>query len=133
MGATQSKNLTNQCLNRMSTTMEVSDENVTINVNRTLVNHIYLTISTELHYQFLMPVFWESFIPTIEKFWSQATPDQLKEMITSFPYERWEVEQTLFQFQDAAGKLIHYQKKSKFKKCSCMFNNPKAKQCVFKK
>lgn len=87
----------------------------------------------ELHYQFLMPVFWESFIPTIEKFWSQATPDQLKEMITSFPYERWEVEQTLFQFQDAAGKLIHYQKKSKFKKCSCMFNNPKAIQCVFKK
>ena len=58
-----------------------------------------------------MPVFRECFIPTIEKFWSQATPDQLKEMITSFPYERWEVEQTLFQFQDAAGKLIHYQKK----------------------
>ena len=80
-----------------------------------------------------MPVFWERFVPAMEKFWSQATLDQLKEMISSFPYERWEVEQTLFQFEDAAGKLIHYQKKSKFKKCSCMYNNGKVKQCVSKK
>lgn len=79
-----------------------------------------------------MPVFWESFVPTMEKVWSRATPDQLKGMINSFPYERWEVEQTLFQFQDAAGGLIHYQKKSKFRKCSCVHNNGNTRECSSK-
>lgn len=53
--------------------------------------------------------------------------------MSSFPYERWDVEQTLFQFQDAAGGIIQYHKKAKFRKCSCVHNNRKTRPCKFSK
>ena len=80
-----------------------------------------------------MPVFWTSFVPKLEKIWSQATPNELKGIVSSFPYERWEVEQTLFQFRDAAGGLIHFQKKARFRKCSCVDKNGNKMRCIQKK
>ncbi len=76
-----------------------------------------------------MPVFWTSFIPRMEKYWSKATQTELKGNISSFPYERGEVEQTLFQFQDAAGSLLHYRKRARFRKCSCMDEDGNKKHC----
>ena len=73
----------------------------------------------EMYYQFLMDQFWSSFLPKLEKYWSEANNDELKCIVSSFPYERWEVEQTMFQFRDAAGGIIQYLKKAKFEQCCC--------------
>jgi hypothetical protein len=82
-----------------------------------------------------MPVFWSSFLPQLQMFWAEARPDQTKGLIaTLFPYERWEVEQTLLQFQDAAGGLSQIHKRAKFKKCSCAHqDNGQMKKCPIKK
>ena len=79
-----------------------------------------------------MPLFWESFVPRLEKFWSTATTDELKGIVTSFPYERDEVEQTLFQFRDAAGLLLSYHKRARFRECSCVDVNGVKKECEIK-
>ena len=78
-------------------------------------------------------MFWESLLPNLERLWAQEDQTKnLKGMSTSFPYERWEVEQTLLQFKDAAGRLLHYQEKARFKKCSCMCNNGRQNPCPSK-
>ena len=76
--------------------------------------------ATELYYQFLMHIFWTSFLPKLRKIWANSSEEQLKSIVSSFPYERWEVEQALLQFQDAAGYLTHFEKRAKFKACCCI-------------
>lgn len=80
-----------------------------------------------------MSIFWDSFLPQMEKLWSEDDSNKFKGLMSSFPFERFDVEQTLFQFRDAAGGIIHYHKKARFRKCSCVHNNGKTRPCTFSK
>ncbi len=85
-----------------------------------------------MHHQFLLHVFWTSFLPKLEKIWAEANEEQLKGIVSSFPYDRWEVEQTLLQFRDAGGTLTHFEKRAKFKQCCCCEEKDGKKKCSLK-
>ena len=88
--------------------------------------NIYVTIDN--YYQFLFPVFWSDFLPKMEEIWSKRT--DLRAAVKSFPYERHEVEQVLSEYTDAGGKVMHFTKDAKFRRCCCLNTNGDKKVCV---
>ena len=66
----------------------------------------------------------------MEKIWSESDQVDLKSSITSFPYERKEVEHFMAEFQDAGGKVVKPISKALFRRCSCVDNNGKKRVCV---
>ena len=68
-------------------------------------------------YIFPPDALWSTFIPELRKMWSQ---DSANDGIKSFPFERMEVEQAVFQFRDAAGSIVKRLPNAKFTRCSCV-------------
>ena len=70
-------------------------------------------------FQFAPEALWNIFLPQLKKIGIQ-----------SFPYERTEVEQALFQFRDAAGAIVRKNAHAKFRRCSCMITRGCSSVCV---
>eukprot|EP00986_Skeletonema_menzelii_P013693 scaffold8164_cov156-Skeletonema_menzelii.AAC.14 len=68
-------------------------------------------------YQFPWDALWSLLLPDLNQVWSN--PDLFSGGINSFPHERREVEQAIFQFKDAAGSIVKKNSSAKFRKCSC--------------
>ena len=68
-------------------------------------------------YQFPPDSLWSVLLPELQQLWSN--PDVFSGGINSFPFERREVEQAIFQFRDAAGSIVKKVSSAKFQKCSC--------------
>ena len=68
-------------------------------------------------YIFPPDALWSTFIPELRKMWSQ---DSANDGIKSFPFERTEVEQAIFQFRDAAGSIVKRLPNARFTRCSCV-------------
>ncbi len=54
-------------------------------------------------FQFPPDAFWNIFIPGLSEIWSNNTSN---DGIKSFPFERHEVEQALFEFRDSVGPIV---------------------------
>jgi len=83
-------------------------------------------------YQFPPNALWNIFLPSLESTWNTNNDDgnNKKGDITSFPYERREVESTLSSYQDAAGAILKYNPQARFRRCSCVNNNGKKFVCI---
>ena len=68
-------------------------------------------------YIFPPDALWSTFIPELRKMWSQ---DSANDGIKSFPFEKTEVEQAIFQFRDAAGSIVKRLPNARFTRCSCV-------------
>lgn len=76
-------------------------------------------------YQFPINLLWELFIPKLKStIWNNDLISN-RGNITSFTYERNEVELVLFNFQDACGNIMKYNAKSWFRRCSCCYLDKK--------
>jgi len=69
-------------------------------------------------YQFPPDALWSLLLPELNKVWNN--PGIFSGGINTFPFERREVEQAMFQFQDAAGSIVKKTSSAKFRKCSCV-------------
>ena len=63
------------------------------------------------------------FVPELEKIWAENDATTLKGAITSFPYERKEVEQVLTEFKDAGGKIVRINNKALFRRCNSVMTS----------
>lgn len=70
------------------------------------------------------------FVPELEKIWAEYDATTLKGAITSFPYERKEVEQVLTEFKDAGGKIVRINNNALFRRCSCVGRDGIKRVCV---
>lgn len=70
-------------------------------------------------YQFPPDALWSVFIPELRKMWSNQD-EKSNGGIKSFAFGREEVEQSLFEFRDAAGGLVRRLPNARFKRCSCV-------------
>ena len=86
-------------------------------------------ILIEKYYQLPGEALWEIFIPKLKLLWSKNEKDSLKGLICNFPYERYEVEIALSEFQDAAGSIIHFVHQGNFNDCSCVQMKRKTNRC----
>ena len=77
-------------------------------------------------YIFPPDALWSTFIPELRKMWSQ---DSANDGIKSFPFERHEVEQALFQYRDAQGSIVKRLPNAKFTRCSCV-STGRAMVCI---
>jgi len=69
-------------------------------------------------YQVVPDALFNVFIPELRRtIWSNQ--DVASGGITSFPFERREVEKALFQFRDAAGTIVKKLPNAMFRRCSC--------------
>jgi len=68
-------------------------------------------------YQFPPDALWSLLLPELNEVWSN--PDIFAGGMNSFPFERREVEQAIFQFKHAAGSIVSKNSSAKFRKCSC--------------
>lgn len=68
-------------------------------------------------YQFPPDALWSLLLPELNQLWSN--PAIFAGGMNSFPFERREVEQAMFQFKDAAGSIVKKNSSAKFRKCSC--------------
>lgn len=66
----------------------------------------------------------------MEKIWSESSEVGLKAAITSFPYERREVEQVLADFRDAGGKIVKQNNEAYFRRCRCIDHTGVRRVCV---
>eukprot|EP00804_Cyclotella_cryptica_P012073 CCRYP_004514-RA/>CCRYP_004514-RA protein AED:0.59 eAED:0.50 QI:0/-1/0/1/-1/1/1/0/479 len=80
-------------------------------------------------FQFPPDALWRIFIPELTKIWSDPSKP-LNDGITSFPYERSEVEQAMFQFRDAAGPIVTTTSHARFRRCSCIQTGQSSVVCV---
>ena len=71
------------------------------------------------YFQFPPDAFWSIFIPELSKMWSDDTTKASDYGITSFPFERHDVEQALFEFRDAAGPIVRKNPNGLFRRCAC--------------
>lgn len=69
-------------------------------------------------YQFPPDALWSILLPELNQLWSN--PAVFAGGMNSFPFERREVEQAIFQFKDAAGSIVKKNPSAKFRKCSCL-------------
>ena len=69
-------------------------------------------------YQFAPDALFDIFLPELVKIWSDPE-NNCHEGIKSFPYERTEVEQAMFQYRDAAGSIVRKTARGRFRSCSC--------------
>lgn len=80
-------------------------------------------------FQFPPDAFWNIFLPQLNKIWNDAEKSS-NAGIQSFPYERTEVEQALFQFRDAAGPIVRKNARANFRICSCMSTRGSEQVCI---
>ena len=73
---------------------------------------------------------FNNFVPAMEKIWSESDQSDLKGAITSFPYERKEVEHVLSEFKDAGGKIVQVNKQALFRRCTCVDKVGRKRVCV---
>lgn len=85
-------------------------------------------MDSESWYQFPIECFWNTFIPALEIIWNDDKVEKRGD-ITSFPYERDEMERTLATFHDAAGTIVKYNGKAAFRRCSCKNNDGNLSPC----
>lgn len=72
-------------------------------------------------YQFAPEALWQIFLPELKKIWCDPiNKKSAQKGIKSFPYERSEVENALFQYKDAAGPIVRQIKNARFRNCSCV-------------
>jgi len=74
----------------------------------------------EKYYQFPAQALWDIFLPKLKILWSKKEDSVRKGCIRELPYERYEVENALAEFQDAAGSIMHIKRKAFFLHCSCV-------------
>lgn len=79
-------------------------------------------------YQFPPDALWTLFLPELNQLWNN--PDIFSGALNSFPFERREVEQAIFQFQDAAGSIVKKTAAAKFRKCSCVPTGRSSQPCT---
>lgn len=89
--------------------------------------HLSLFLDNDNYYQFPPDVLWSVFIPECRKLWSED--NSANDGIKSFPFEREEVEQALYRFNDAAGAIIRKLPNALFKRCSCI-STGRSQVCV---
>lgn len=89
--------------------------------------HLSLFRINDNYYQFPPDVLWSVFIPECRKLWSED--NSANDGIKSFPFEREEVEQALYRFNDAAGAIIRKLPNALFKRCSCI-STGRSQVCV---
>ena len=75
-------------------------------------------------FQFPPDALWNIFLPELRKM-SNSHRDAV-----SFPYERTEVEQAIFQFRDAAGPIVKKTARAMFRRCSCMETGQSTLVCI---
>ena len=93
--------------------------------------HDSLFVADGEHYQFPPDVLWSVFLPELRNMW--ANDKEHKSMIggiKSFPYEREEVEQAMFDFRDAAGGLVRRVPHARFSSCSCVQTGRSTNACI---
>jgi len=79
-------------------------------------------------YQIVPDALFNVFIPELRRtIWSNQ--DAASGGITSFPFERQEVEQSLFQFRDASGQIVKKLPNAMFRRCSCI-STGRSQVCV---
>jgi len=79
-------------------------------------------------YQIVPDALFNVFIPELRRtIWSNQ--DTTGGGITSFPFERQECEQALFQFRDAAGGIVRKLPNAMFRRCSCV-STGRSQVCV---
>ena len=66
----------------------------------------------------------------MERIWSESDQKFLKGTITSFPYERREVERVLVEFKDAGGNIVQIKKEALFRRCNCVMKDGTKRVCV---
>ena len=79
------------------------------------------------YYQFPPDVLWTFFLPELRERW--ASDKSMIGGIKSFPYEREEVEQAMFEFRDAAGGLVRRVPHARFSSCACVQTGRSTKAC----
>ena len=73
-------------------------------------------------FQLVPDALWSVLLPGLHKIWND--PDTFCGGLSSFPFERSEVEKAIFAFQDAAGSVATRTSAGKFESCSC------SEQCI---
>ena len=74
----------------------------------------------EKFYQFVEPIFWDTFLPTLEQYWAEGDmAHNLKGDIKSFPYSRAEAERVMNTFQDPYGPIIFRNPTGWYRRCVC--------------
>lgn len=68
-------------------------------------------------FQLVPDAFWSVLLPGLHNVWND--PDTFCGGLSSFPFERSEVEKAIFAFQDAAGSIATKTSTAKFESCSC--------------
>jgi len=79
-------------------------------------------------YQFPPDVLWSVFLPELRERW--ASDKSMIGGIKSFPYEREEVEQAMFEFRDAAGGFVRRVPHARFSSCSCVQTGRSTNACI---
>ena len=79
-------------------------------------------------YQFPPDALWSVFIPELRKMWSNQD-STANDGIKSFPFERLDVEQALFEYRDAAGSIVKRLPNARFRRCSCVMTG-RSQVCV---
>ena len=80
-------------------------------------------------FQFPPDALWSIFLPELSRIWSNPK-NSFNEGIKTFPFERREVEQALFEFRDAAGPIVKRISKARFRRCSCMQTGQSSEVCI---
>ena len=73
-------------------------------------------------FQLVPDALWSVLLPGLHKVWND--PDTFCGGLSSFPFERSQVEQAIFSFQDAAGSIATKTSTANFVSCSC------SEQCI---
>ena len=95
------------------------------------INLLNSSLHKVKHFQFdSFSTFFNIFVPSMEKIWSECRIEELKGAVCSFPYERMEVENAIVTFRDAGGGILHNVKNSRFRRCSCLGQDGKRRVCV---
>ncbi len=68
-------------------------------------------------FQLVPDALWSVLLPGLHKIWND--PDTFCGGLSTFPFERSEVEKAIFAFQDAAGSVATKTSTAKFESCSC--------------
>lgn len=79
-----------------------------------------LEVLDDGQYQFAPEALWLIFLPELKKIWCDPVNKSTQQGIKSFPYERSEAENALFQYRDAAGPIVRQIKNASFRNCSCV-------------
>ena len=79
-------------------------------------------------YQFVPNALFDIFLPELLTMWSDPE-NEFRESTKTFPYERTDVEQAMFQYRDASGSIVRKTAHGRFLSCSCMQTRKSSAVC----